>query len=259
MREAHAPYAPLWVPKTLADGVWTVDGPEIRMNMLGLRVPFPTRMTIVRLRGRDLWVHSPIAPRTELYSAVERLGRVACLVAPNSLHHAYAGPWQDRFPEARLFAVPDLVRKTKVSGAEILGSDPPPEWADDFDQLLVAGDAIEEAVFFHRASRTLILTDLIENFEAQRVRVRPLRWALKLAGATHPDGKAPLDLRLSFLRHRRALRAAARRMLEWAPERVVMAHGRIYQADGAAELARAFRWVLAPRPGRRTSSRRERG
>jgi hypothetical protein len=33
-------------------------------------------------------------------------------------------------------------------------------------------------------------------------------------------------------------------MVAWAPERIVLAHGRCYEADGTAELKRAFRWIL---------------
>jgi hypothetical protein len=33
-------------------------------------------------------------------------------------------------------------------------------------------------------------------------------------------------------------------MLGWDPERIVLAHGRWYEANGSAELRRAFRWVL---------------
>jgi hypothetical protein len=32
-------------------------------------------------------------------------------------------------------------------------------------------------------------------------------------------------------------------MVAWAPERVIFAHGRCYERDGAAELRRAFRWL----------------
>jgi hypothetical protein len=67
---------------------------------------------------------------------------------------------------------------------------------------------------------------------------------LRLGGATDPDGKAPIDMRLSFIRHRRALRASVLRMLAWNPERVIIAHGPWYERDGATELRRAFRWVL---------------
>jgi hypothetical protein len=33
-------------------------------------------------------------------------------------------------------------------------------------------------------------------------------------------------------------------MLDWDPERIIIAHGRWYDRDGGAELRRAFRWIL---------------
>ena len=39
------------------------------------------------------------------------------------------------------------------------------------------------------------------------------------------------------------LRAAVRTMIGWAPQRVILAHGRWYDRDGADELRRAFAWL----------------
>jgi hypothetical protein len=50
-------------------------------------------------------------------------------------------------------------------------------------------------------------------------------------------------MRFSFRRHRSALRAALAQMRAWAPERIILAHGRWYPSDGMRELERAFRWV----------------
>lgn len=71
-----------------------------------------------------------------------------------------------------------------------------------------------------------------------------LRWLMQMSGAADPDGKAPIDVQLSLLGHRREVRKAAERMLAWAPERIILSHGRCYEANGTAELRRAFRWVL---------------
>jgi len=120
----------------------------------------------------------------------------------------------------------------------------PPAWAGAIEQVVVRGDLLTEVVFFHRASRTLVLTDLIENFEPGRVRNWFYRQLIRLGGAADPDGKAPVDMRLSFRRRREQVRHAAERMLAWNPERIVLAHGRWYERDGSAELRRAFRWVL---------------
>jgi hypothetical protein len=126
----------------------------------------------------------------------------------------------------------------------MLTDTPPPAWSGAIDQVVVPGDLLTEVVFFHRASRTLVLTDLIENFEPERIRHWFLRHISRLGGVTDPDGRAPIDMRLSFWRHRALVRRAVETMLAWNPERIVLAHGRWYERNGAAELRRAFRWVL---------------
>ena len=101
---------------------------------------------------------------------------------------------------------------------------------------------MEEVVFFHRKSRTLILADLIENFELNKVS-QPLNWLLQLAGAADPDGKAPLDLRMTFVGRKELARRSLKKVLHWQPEKIVLAHGRWYESNGIAELKRAFRWL----------------
>ncbi|SMF02387.1 protein of unknown function [Tistlia consotensis] len=243
---AFEPYAPLDVPKPLAPELWVIDGPEIRFGYVGLKVPFPTRMTVVRLPDGGLWLHSPTHPSEPLLEQLAALGPVRFLVAPNSLHYWWLPAWAARFPGAEVHAAPGLARKAKrpLPAHATLGDAPPPAWAEVLDQVLVPGSLLTEVDFFHRPTRTLILTDLIENFEPRRIRSRFWRLAMQLAGAADPDGKAPYDMQLSFLGRRRRLRAAVERMIAWAPERIALAHGRCYEADGVAELRRAFRWVL---------------
>lgn len=244
-RDAYMAYTPLATLKPFAEQLWIVDGPEIRMNYLGIKLPFPTRMTIVRLPSGDLWVHSPIAPDDALVDAIHTLGPVRHLIAPNTLHYWYIPEWQARFPNARSYGAPGLAKNAKrpLTLDETLGAEPPPAWEGAFDQCVAPGTLLTEVDFFHLASRTLILTDLIENFEPNRVRNPLLRWIMKWSGAADPDGKAPIDMQWSFRRHRREMRAAYARMIAWAPERIVIAHGRCYETDGMAELRRAFRWV----------------
>ncbi|MCQ0987913.1 DUF4336 domain-containing protein [Jiella marina] len=239
-------YEPLNVLKPVAEDLWLVDGPAIDFRYLGLDVPFPTRMTIVRLADGGLWLHSPIAAEPALLDKVQKLGPVAHLIAPNTLHYWYVPDWTEIFPEAEVHYAPGLPEKAKrpLPDGLNLESAAPATWSGAIDQVVVTGDILNEVVFFHRKSRTLILTDLIENFEPERVKSFFLRNALKLAGASDPDGKAPIDMRLTFARHKAALRDAVRQMIAWAPEQVVLAHGRWYETNGTAELRRAFRWVL---------------
>ena len=101
---------------------------------------------------------------------------------------------------------------------------------------------MEEVVFFHRKTHTLVLADLIENFETEKIG-GVYRWLVRFAGAANPDGKTPIDLRLTFWGRRDAARASFGRILAWEPDKVILAHGHWYSRNGSAELRRAFRWL----------------
>ena len=231
--------------KPFAEDVWIVDGPEIGMRYFGLTLPFPTRMTVVRMPGGKVWVHSPIAWNDSLGAAIDWLRPLCYLVAPNTLHHSHLADWHVHYSRARSYGAPGLAGKgPRPAFDEVLGKEPPAAWGDAFRQCLVPGTLVTEVDFLHRASLTLVLTDLIEKFEPSRVRKRLLRWTMQAFGAADPDGKAPIDMQLSFIRHRPAVREAARQMIAWAPDRIVLSHGRCYGRDAVLELRRAFRWVL---------------
>jgi hypothetical protein len=241
-------YEPLGVLKPVAERIWIVDGAAVSMRLYGLAVPFPTRMTVVQLGDGSLWCHSPVQLDAGLRRQIDALGAVRHLVSPNKLHYAHIAEWARAYPQARCWASPGVreraaAHRVAVSFDADLGDSAPPDWAAEIEQLVFRGSRfLHEVVFFHKASATLVLTDLIENFEPRRL-PRGLRWLLRLSGAADPDGKLPFDLRLSFWGHRRAAARSLQRMLAWRPERVLLAHGRCYAHDGVAELQRAFRWL----------------
>jgi hypothetical protein len=240
-------YEPLYTPKPLAPELWIVDGPIARMAALGARAPFPTRMTVARLGDGGLWCHSPVAPDEGLFAAIDALGPVRHLVSPNPLHYAHIAAWKRRYSDAIAWASPGVRRRAAGQRIEVrfdadLDETSPPDWSADLDQLRFRGSRFQETVFFHRASATLILTDLIENFEPSKLPAG-LRWMARLGGVLDPDGKTPLDMRLTFLGRRGQARACVERMLAWRPERVLLAHGRCYLDNAEAELRRAFRWT----------------
>ena len=242
--EADRTYPPLDTLKEVGDGLWIVDS---ALSLAG--IPLPVRMTVVRLADGGVWLHSPTRYVPSLREEIERLGPVAHLVAPNSAHWVFAKDWQAAFPQAASWAAPGLRERWQVkrSGLRIdhdLASWPPEVWAADLDQLLVTGGmGLREVVFLHRGSRTLILTDLVQNFEADRLGplVRPF---VRLGGGLAPDGMAPPHYRAAMNLRRREVREAARKMLDWTPERVVFAHGAWFDHDGTARLRRSLRWLL---------------
>lgn len=242
-------YEPINTLKKVDDDIWIVDGPIEKMAMYGTTMPFPTRMTIVRLSNGGLWCHSPTELTKDLKSAIDALGAVRHLISPNKIHYAHIGTWTKAYPRATAWASPGVRDRAAQQNIEVkfdadLEETAPPAWSDDIEQLFFRGSSfMDEVVFFHGKSSTLILADLIENFEPDKVGNK-LCWLLRLAGAADPDGKAPIDLRMTFWGHKKQAYQCFQQMLNWQPERIILAHGRWYDRNGIDELRRAFRWLL---------------
>ncbi|MFY0309042.1 DUF4336 domain-containing protein [Leisingera sp. D0M16] len=232
--------------QALGPDIWIVDGPTIQFY----KIPFQTRMTVIRLANGDLFLHSPIQYSKELAAELETLGRIRHLVSPNWIHYAYIAEWADACPQAIAWASPNVRARARKQGVEVhfdrdLQDSADPQWADDLDQLIVHGSKVHtEVVFFHKRSKVLVLTDLIENMPSKTLPlwVRPLAWA---AGILAPNGKMPIDIWFSFSGNRDKLRKALSRMLDWKPETVVLAHGDILRENAPQRLREGFR-NLAP-------------
>jgi AcrR family transcriptional regulator len=227
--------------RPFGDELWIADGPTVRFYGM----PLPTRMTVVRLPDDQLWLHSPVQASPELLREVSLLGTIRHLVAPNHFHHLALKPWISAHPMATLHIAPGLKRKRPDLTAHTRLTDAPdPAWASELDQHLFQGSSLmEEAVFFHRRSRTLILTDLIMNLDAQWL---PLSWAwfARVDRILAPSGEVPRTFRAT-IRKPEAARQSLARLRAWQPERLLMAHGVPVERGAVAFLDRAFRW-LAP-------------
>ena len=152
------PQAPL---RQLDENLWIA---ERRQSFYGLEVG--TRMTVMRLADGRLLLHSPVALTPDLRRELDALGRVCFVVAPNRVHHLYAGKVAEAYPGAQLWVAPGLERKRPdLVYVAVLGDEAPAPWKGEVDQVFFRGRPYEnEVVFFHRASRTLILCDLAFNF-----------------------------------------------------------------------------------------------
>ena len=224
-----------------AESVWIVEGPSVR----DMGVRFTTRMTIVKLRTGSLWLDSPISVNSETLRHVTYLGPVGYLVAATPRHVWRLAAWHTLFPEAQLWAprpTPFTLKKGSLSYTGILGDEPPQAWKNDFDQLAFRGNPlIEEVLFFHKPSRTVILADLIQVHP--RVEGKHFRNALfKLEGVVSPHGGVGLDIRLSFIR-RNLARQSLQKLLSWDFDRLIIAHGPCVETGAKAFVERAFRWL----------------
>ncbi len=225
----------------IGEEIWIYEGTTVRFHGF----PFSTRMTIVRLGKGDLWIHSPEKINADLKGELADIGEVKYLVSPNKLHHLFLAEWIREYPQAVTCAAPGLARKRKdIEFAIELSATAEDEWAEDISQTLFEGSpAMEEVVFFHKPSSTLILTDLIENFDPKTLNVWQ-RGLARLAGILAPHGKTPLDWRVSFLLgSRQKARESLAQMLEWNPDNIILSHGQCIMGNGAEFLKASFRWL----------------
>jgi hypothetical protein len=222
----------------LEEGLWTAARP---LKFLGLEVG--TRMSCVRLSSGGLFIHSPVSLDEATKRALDALGPVRFVVAPNRYHHLYVGDYFKAYPKARIFAAPALPEKrTDLRFHGVLASEPPQGWAGEIDQIAVAGmPLLNEVVFFHKRSRTLILTDLAMNI----CRESPF-WLKLSASFTGNYGKlaVPPELRWVMFRDKPAARESINRILQWDFDRVSVTHGEIYESGGKAALKAAYAWLL---------------
>jgi len=149
------------------------------------------RCVVVKLRDGKLWVHAPLAPTEEFFEFVETCGdgtpsSVAHVVVPTyALEHKiftkdalrrwrdaalYTAPGQFTFPIRNLSD--DIVFGRRVDGV-LAGSDADARdvpWRDEieYETLRVgafdigsASQTIYETAFFHKSTKTLIVTDAV--------------------------------------------------------------------------------------------------
>lgn len=221
----------------LADDLWVADQP---LRFYGIEVG--TRMTVARLDGGALWLHSPVRPTPELRAAVDALGRVRFVVAPNRWHHLYVGDWQAAYDGAEAWGAPGLAKKRPdLALTGVLDDVAPAGWAGQIDQLARQGAPIMgEVVFLHRKSRSLVVSDTAHNFGDGAP--AGTRFFFSLLGGWRGFRTTLMDR--AVVKDRAAARASLERVLAWDFDRIVVCHGAVLESGGKDALRRAYDWLL---------------
>lgn len=224
--------------RRIDDELWVVERP---LRFLG-GVELGTRMTVARLADRSLFLHSPVALDAALRRALGDLGDVRHVVAPNRFHHLFAGDYREAFPGARLYAAPGLPEKRPdLRFDAVLANDTPAPWHGEIDQECVAGlPLLSEVAFCHRASRTLLVSDLAFHIGPEAPWLT--RQCFRLIRAYGRFG--PTVVEKLILRDRAAAQDSLERILAWDFDRVVVGHGAILERGGREALRRGYAWLL---------------
>ncbi|MEZ4472571.1 MAG: DUF4336 domain-containing protein [bacterium] len=205
------------------------------------RFRLPVRMTILALAPGHVALVSPIPLTPEVEALVARHGEVDFLIAPSLFHHLYLGAAAARYPKARVLAPAGLRKKRPELRIDAtLEEGLPAALAAHVDVVKVAGAPIaDEHVFFHGATRTLVVTDLVFHVERPRGLVTGL--ILRLVGC---HGRLGHSRSWSlFIKDKAAAAASLQAILAWPFEHLVVAHGTPVEGDAHARLSQA----LAPR------------
>ncbi|MBX3220764.1 MAG: DUF4336 domain-containing protein [Labilithrix sp.] len=226
--------------KRIADGVWSHDS-VVAMGPGGM-MRMPCRATVVRLPDGGLVVHSPVALDDRAASELDALGDVRALVAPNFMHWLFVKAAKTRYPKARVLAAPRLSKK--LAG---LSFEPLPERGalDGLEGLHVervqGAPGIDEHVFLHEASRSLLISELLFNVHA--CESFWMRVLFRLGGTWRKTAQSRVWRMLVDDRAAAAQSATAILSLDF--ERIVPAHGDPIEDDAAARARHALRWMTA--------------
>ncbi|MCY1056716.1 DUF4336 domain-containing protein [Nannocystis sp. SCPEA4] len=221
--------------QSIDTNLWTATQP---LSIFGMQIG--ARMTVVKLGSGGLLVHAPISLTPELRAAIDALGPVQAAVAPNAMHHMFLGPFLAAYPQARGYAAPGAIAKHPELQLEAIPNNPDLLWAGDLDHFELAGaPGLGEVAFFHRASRTLILTDWVFYFKEAPNWLTGLY--LRLSRALGKPAQTAF-LR-GMIKDRAAARAAIERLLQWDFDRVVMSHRDILPSGGKEAVRAATAWL----------------
>lgn len=223
---------------TLAEGVHCLE------STLRIHAGFymPVRSTLLRVDDGGLVMISPVRVDDALAARVDALGPVSHIVAPSKLHHLFVAEAAARWPSAHVCLPRGLPAKLEKLGRAVPPHDVLPAGLPSGVQgvLLEGVPAMEETLFFHAASRSLIVTDLVFHVLAPEGLLTGL--ILRMVGA-HRVLAQSRALRL-LTRDRAAARASVEQVLALDFTRLIMAHGTVVDVDAKARLRGALHYML---------------
>lgn len=219
----------------LTPGVFTIARP---LRFFG--VEMGSRMTVLVQGDGGLIVHSPVALDAPLRAAIDGLGDVRAIVAPTLFHHLFVGPWHEAYPHAALWCCPGLENKrSDLAWTGVLGDDVRSPLGDEIEHVVFGARSIEnEAVLYHRPSKTIVSADLIFEFGAF-----PSRVTRTIGALLGNDGPGATWLERLTIRDRPRARREVDRMLAWEADRLIIAHGNVVHEEATPVLERAYAFL----------------
>ncbi len=210
----------------VVDDVLTM-GPGVRLTI---------RSTILRHEGR-LAILSPVRFDDALTAAINALGVVEWLIAPNLYHHLFLARAKTLWPSARIAAPRGLEKKQPTLSIDHWLEDGSP-WPALMQTQPIAGvPLIGEHVVMHTASKSLIVTDLLFHvLEAPNFAT----WMMLNVVSGTLGRCAPSRMWRWLCKDKAARDASLDAVLQWPIERLIPAHGLIVERGAHSIVQAAF-------------------
>ena len=219
--------------RKICENIWIKDS---HFKALGCKGS--TRMTIVK-SAQGLLIHSPVAINNAERDEINALGDVAHIVAPNLFHHMHFTDCAQMFPHATCWAPEGLAHKiSNLPAHKILDATKPIIDNGELLQLEMNGHKINETLFFHAASATLITADFIYNYRAEQNTVEKLLFKLLNC---YDKITVPFYHALSIA-DKSSFSSSLNAIYNLPVKRIIMSHGRIIESPDAA-LAFKSAWA----------------
>lgn len=229
--------------KNLDSNLWIAEQSQ---KYLGLEVG--TRMTVIRLDNHKIIIISPIKITDALAKQIDQIGEVEAIIAPNLYHHLFVNQALVVYPQAKLYAVPGLLEKCPDLPIDSVLDPDYNQWSKEIEYIFFDGvrtfdgsriSPLNEFVFFHQSSKTLIITDVAFNFDAS------FPWTTQLVGRILDSYKQlnPTRLEKWATIDKTKVKRSVELVLNWDFQRVIMAHGSIVEQQAKQQFKQAYKWV----------------
>ncbi|GAB4235933.1 MAG: DUF4336 domain-containing protein [Stanieria sp.] len=207
-------------------------------------------MTVILRSDNSLLLISPIKIDNHLKEQLNSLGTVKYIIAPNFFHHLYLEHCQKLYPQAELIAPfgiekkqPNIVvsqtfEKDKIDFNGELEYIPFQGFQAFLPPKIVT---VNEIVFFHPQSQTLILTDSAFNFDRNFPFTTQL--AARILGCY--QSLQPSLLEKIAIKDRELINKSITQILAWDFQRVIVAHGNIVEENAKQRLKAGYQWFLS--------------
>jgi hypothetical protein len=200
-------------------------------------IDFARNVTHLRLGDGQVVIHSTAPFAEKDVKAIRTFGEPGWLVDATLMHDTFA-----KEGRAALIGLPYLAPNgfTKVSDIATSPLDPAPsEWAGEIEVLKLEGTKKNEHALFHRRSRTLVVADLFFSFPPE-ARGWARFFARRIMGL--PPTLFGVSRFFRFLiSDKEAFKRSVRKILDWAFERVVVAHREPLETAAKPAVERALR------------------